>query len=106
MEAVEIVEQSLRRAVAGQMVADVPVGAFLSGGIDSSLVVACMHDLCADVHIAGGELEALADIGYGGRLTRRGRLREGLTLRQARGISAASGLLIEKLAAAAKAPAS
>ncbi|MCC6554009.1 MAG: asparagine synthase (glutamine-hydrolyzing) [Polyangiaceae bacterium] len=36
-------EEELERAVARQMVADVPVGAFLSGGIDSTLVVAMMR---------------------------------------------------------------
>ncbi len=39
-EALELVDQTLRRSVREKLVADVPVGLFLSGGIDSSLVTA------------------------------------------------------------------
>lgn len=41
-DAINALEAVLCRAVDGQMVADVPLGAFLSGGVDSTMIVALM----------------------------------------------------------------
>lgn len=41
-EAIEQLADALKRAVVAALVSDVPVGAYLSGGVDSSLIVALM----------------------------------------------------------------
>jgi asparagine synthase (glutamine-hydrolysing) len=46
-EAGELVRDAVREAVRRRLVADVPLGAFLSGGVDSTAVVAAMAELSA-----------------------------------------------------------
>lgn len=45
LEAADGLESVLKEAVKSQMVADVPLGAFLSGGIDSSVIVSLMQSM-------------------------------------------------------------
>ncbi len=65
----------LRAAVHRQLVADVPVGAFLSGGVDSSAVVAFARELapdltCYTIDASGGAtgVEGAADLPYARRV--------------------------------------
>ena len=49
-DAMEAMSEQLRRAVRRRLVSDVPLGAFLSGGIDSGLVVSYMAE-CVDTPV-------------------------------------------------------
>ena len=44
-EAITQLESLIKQSLSGQMLADVPLGSFLSGGVDSSAIVALMQDL-------------------------------------------------------------
>ncbi len=57
-ELIEIVREQVQRSVASRLVADVPLGALLSGGIDSSAVVGAM------VRASPGQVRTFT-IGYG-----------------------------------------
>ena len=65
-EAIASTAEGLRRAVNRQLIADVPVGAFLSGGLDSSAVVAFAREQapnlrCFSIEIEGGQGDGFAD---------------------------------------------
>ncbi len=67
--AIEGVRKHLRNAVARQMVADVPVGAFLSGGLDSSALVSFAREQnkdisCFVIEAEGGQEKGNSDDVY------------------------------------------
>jgi glycosyltransferase involved in cell wall biosynthesis len=74
------------------------VHAIFSGSCSFIAVIAAkLLRLPSLVHIAGGELVALHEIGYGGRQKWKGRLREAVILRMADEVTAASAPIIESL---------
>jgi asparagine synthase (glutamine-hydrolysing) len=68
------IQHALRRAVQRQLVADVPIGAFLSGGLDSSAVVAFAREQVSDVRCftidlaGGGDAGETNDLPYARRV--------------------------------------
>ena len=43
-DVIEGIQHHLKRAIKGQLLSDVPIGVYLSGGMDSSSIVAMMHE--------------------------------------------------------------
>jgi asparagine synthase (glutamine-hydrolysing) len=65
-DALKGVVVNLQQAVRRQMVADVPVGAFLSGGLDSSAIVAFAREQnpdlkCFSIEVIGGQEDGVTD---------------------------------------------
>jgi asparagine synthase (glutamine-hydrolysing) len=73
-DAVASVQGALRQAVQRQLVADVPIGAFLSGGLDSSAVVAFAREQVPDIRCftieaaGGGDAGDTNDLPYARRV--------------------------------------
>lgn len=57
-EAIGLVQENLKTAVKRQLISDVPVGAFLSGGVDSSSIVAMMRGHMPDAEIHAYVIDA------------------------------------------------
>lgn len=64
-----------------------------------AVAAATLLRLPSAVHVAGGELVAMRDIGYGGRLSWKSRLRERIALHHTDAVTAASGPVVDLLKA-------
>jgi len=74
VDAVDGTREHLRKAVHRQMISDVPLGAFLSGGLDSSAIVAFARELNPDIRcftiesLGGCEAGRVDDLPYARRV--------------------------------------
>ncbi|AKF07006.1 asparagine synthase (glutamine-hydrolyzing) [Sandaracinus amylolyticus] len=86
-EILERIEETLRDAVRLRLLSDVPLGAFLSGGIDSSLVVAIAQELSTEplrTYSIGSTDAAYDESGFASEVARRlGTRHTALTVRDA-----------------------
>ncbi|MFZ5705955.1 MAG: XrtA/PEP-CTERM system amidotransferase [Pseudomonadota bacterium] len=95
-EATEHLVQLMRAAVTDRMVADVPLGAFLSGGVDSSAVVALMAEASAKAVktcTIGFDQAALDETAYAQQIAERF-----ATEHRTRTVAAGDFALIDKIA--------
>ena len=65
-DAEQLIEEELERSVKARLLADVPVGGFLSGGVDSSLVmaIAARHSPSIDTFSVGFEEAEFSELPY------------------------------------------
>jgi asparagine synthase (glutamine-hydrolysing) len=63
-EALEILKPKLLHAVKSQLVSDVPVGAYVSGGVDSSIIAKLASEMTSQPLLTVGARFAKADRGY------------------------------------------
>ncbi|MGB8467407.1 MAG: asparagine synthase (glutamine-hydrolyzing) [Candidatus Babeliales bacterium] len=70
---IKTVTQLLRASVRNQMVSDVPIGAFLSGGVDSSLIVALMAQESSNVktfNVSFSDGQEWSELGWARKIAR------------------------------------
>lgn len=70
LETIRAIRQTLRRTVHSHLMADVTLGVFLSGGLDSSLISAIVCEEMSGVHSFAVGMDGSADLGYARQMAR------------------------------------